>query len=180
MKKWAILLVFLSAGARAEPGPTVNWLMSTPMTLFDRGMDKLDADVKSSVNYAEEPPATTAFGYASYDWTLNEIVLRVNLHPKAQLTDEDCTTYRQRIEFMTYFGGDTEAEKRKNIADFLDRQFAHFGFQEKARPDKLGENMASIVYTEVAIYQPAPSRELLTCRGRIGDSASYKREQRAR
>jgi len=84
---YAILLtVIIAVSARAEPGPTVQWLMNEPATLFDLGMSKLNRLVENSIDYifSDEVGASTdrdeaKHGEASYDYNSNRIIIQLGI-----------------------------------------------------------------------------------------------------
>lgn len=188
----AALAVMLAGEAGAEPGPIGRWLMSQPVTLWDRGMDRADAAAKRAeraVGNAARTPAGAAWaaappaahmveGDAYYDWNANEITLRMAvIGATGTITHERCNDWRrgfmQALAFGFVFSIEDDGSARSVAAakelftEKIDGWFSHSGYVMKDRDTKLGEKLAQIVFVEVAALDGKTGKRTFECRGRI-------------
>ena len=107
-----LLATAVAAGGSvdAEPGPIGKWLMNTPVTLWDRGMDTIE-EVVGDLYYLSEPDDTGGrtirqIAWARYDWDSNEINIHfTRTHAYASYmgtpaTHEGCNTARKQLIYL--------------------------------------------------------------------------------
>lgn len=174
-----LLATWVATGGsvNAEPGPIGKWLMATPVTLWDRGMDAMEQEAKSL--YGLEPESWLPSGmkilgaWVSYFWDNNEITIHAwfpDTH-EVFIDHEWCNTIRARvISRITGFPpGVVEREMPDGssfaISDVIDGWFSHDGFQRPDRDDELGAKMARIIFVSVEITSEDGSG--IRCRDRI-------------
>ena len=161
----AALAVMLVGPAKAEPGPLGNWLMSQPVTLWDRGMDRADDAARRAAKFVgrdfrlDKDRQPTA--YATYHWANNEIVLRMLvIGADGNPTHKRCNAFWRKFLFHLPAG-------QPSLAAAVSHWFSHHGYRQQDRDDNLGEKLARIVFVEVQFYG---TKEDIECRGRLLDA----------
>ena len=173
----AVTIAACPHSLNAEPGPIGRWLMNTPVTLWDRGMDAMDEKAKGL--HELEPLSWLPAGmkilgaWVHYDWDNNEIDIFALFPdtPEVYIDHEWCNTVRTRvISRVTGFPeGMTETLVTDDgsfaISDVVGGWFSHSGYQEGDRDEALGEKLARIVFVEVLMQRNAGPG--IQCRDRI-------------
>lgn len=176
MKRIMVVAAVLSPVlAHAEPGPTINWLLSKPVSLFDWGMFKLEGEANRASQIAkEELGIRSLFTTTSYNWEDNRIYINAfnavrgqNLEPA---TNEKCEEIWNAL--INNLILDYNEDRVGRAASVLDSLFSHEGYAETDRDEELGQKMSRIVYVSVTIVgQPG-----VYCEGRIFEgSPSFRR-----
>ena len=173
----AALAVMLAGPAGAEPGPIGQWLMSQPVTLWDRGMDRADAAAERAGNAIMGGEGSKVWGGASYDWNNNEIDLRLDIlwHPGAA-SHELCNGFRRAfLARLLDYHPDVHtvpdpASLRRHVNKEIADWFSHYGYEKQNRDKKLGEKLARIVFVTVALGGRLGSRQRIDCRARMFES----------
>lgn len=177
----AALAVMLAGPASAEPGPIGQWLMATPVTLWDRGMDAAKNAARKAANSAARDgymgkktkyPLTTV----TYDWANNEINITVAsiFSDEGPWTHDRCNALRRTFLRRLAEGGTTEDDGSddfdallKNwLRSAIGRWFSHNGYRSTGRDQKLTEKLARIMFVEAGLHGLLGG---ITCRGRILD-----------
>ena len=184
----AALAAMLTGAATAEPGPIGNWLMSQPVTLWDRGMDRADAAARRAAKAIKPLKRSNLSGAAFYDWDNNEIGLYLNvMWDRGPITHEQCNVLRRGFLAALVHDGPDESDRRAMSAAaavggprlldeparmktlltrLVSRWFSHHGYERRSRDKKLGEKLARIVFVEVYL-QGAFDKGAIICKGRI-------------
>ncbi len=122
----AAVVVALAWPARAEFNPAVRWLMNQPVSLWDRGMDRMEEGVDRAANdlrrlYYQELFARIGIkngdkisfaGSRSLDWENNEILIGLSVigipfaasRPPRPPDHKICNTVRQFFLSILMFG----------------------------------------------------------------------------
>ena len=100
----AVLSVVLCDSGQAEPGPMTSWLMGEPLTLWDRGLDKLEDRVSQAIDREVlKIEDGYALGDVSYDWERDHIVRSVTIYVSVRsMGDRECSVPRFHGEFGVY------------------------------------------------------------------------------
>ncbi len=99
----AIAVAVCPHSSIAEPGPIGQWLMNTPVTLWDRGMDAMNKEASKlrDLNPSDWlPPGMVdpPHAFVSYDWDNNEIILYVSFNTQEIYIDHEwCNIVRRRV-----------------------------------------------------------------------------------
>lgn len=132
---------------QAEPTPTVNYLMKTPVSLFDYGMYKLDKSFKESAedNYKIDGKFPN-ISYVSYNFNLNKIsmvLIYVVESKKPNIKD-----IKNRMgEIIGQIRGTLSLGNYGLLSQF----FSHKGYTVKGKPDNIGKDLANIIELELSI-----------------------------
>ena len=141
--------------------------MEEPMSLWDRGMDRIEGDVDEAKDYVKDELGIIAFAWPSYDWDNNEINITLSiLHYQGEMTHEDCNKLRGL--FLDGFGFPREAgeDRRRNATiEMISYWFSHTGFTRNSRDKDLAEKLSRIIFVEVNMWGSVEKG--LSCRDRI-------------
>lgn len=183
MRRLLILaILFTSFAARAEPGPTINWLMNEPMSLWDWGVVSLREEAESvrrALGSLRHDLGVLPSS-AHYDFSDN----RINIHFRAgsnssdpQLIEGDCAFAWNGIVglFTAFHDGDSRESKAANL---LEGHFSHpGGYKVNSRPEDIGLRLSRITYVILEYSVADAENEIkIECFGRIIDEEpSYRR-----
>lgn len=170
-----VLPALFPSSSFAEPGPTVQWLMNAPVTLFDRGMDRLQTIAKEISEYrpimAKFPVKNPQiFSEAEYSFDDNEIVIRLSVYAAEwSPTINECKDIRGAVQFLILAGySDAKNFNEGKAANvFLGAIFSHNGWREKMRDNDLGSKLAQITFIEVDLNGKDSAG--VNCIGRIAE-----------
>lgn len=171
----AVLTGMLAGSAGAEPGPIGQWLMGTPVTLWDRGMDAASSAArKAAHSTAMKAIVPIPLVSVTYDWAENEINIRVQavFSDEGPWTHDRCNAARRTFLRHLGDGGTTEDDGseafdetlKKWLRSAISGWFSHYGYQSKGRDQKLTEKLARIMFVEVGLHGV---RGGISCRARI-------------
>lgn len=173
MRKYLVLMMmFVSFSVLAEPSGTVTYLMTEPVTLFDKGIGELRAGVFKSLRDDEFPELLyNLITQVDYDWDANRITIDGGAHQRSDTRKNVdpkklCERIVNRVKQNLGYDGNS-----KVLVDFgisgLARYFTHVGFKSKKEPDSLERDLASITVIKVSIYSSkndkSPFDKELTC-----------------
>jgi hypothetical protein len=153
-----IFFLFIAAGiSKAEPTPTVLYLMKTPVSMLDYGIYRLDRflrdESKKLINAKDEPEIGVTYNYDS-----NRIEIKFLYVIKAELSKgynikEEITWLIRKIK-ESYFGYDHKTGKPYKISkpggSVMRRFFSHQGYEFKSKPKNLVQELEKI--TEIYVH----------------------------
>lgn len=153
-----IFFLFIAVGiSKAEPTPTVLYLMKTPVSMLDYGIYRLDRFLKDEskklINAKDEPDIEVNYNYDS-----NRIEIRFSYLIQTELSKdynikEEITWLIRKIK-ESYFGYDHKtgkpSENRKPGGSVIRRFFSHQGYEFKSKPKNLVEELEKI--TEIYVH----------------------------
>ncbi len=175
----AVTVALCPLQSSAEPGPIGNWLMSQPVTLWDRGMDAINDEARDMYDVESEEwllgaPVELWAAWAGYHWDNNEIEISAlfrDVQDNIFIDHEWCNYVRRRVieqvlGIATLSGMDEAAtESWMDIAtQIIDQWFSHDGFR-RDRDEDLGAKLARIIFVKVKL-QPVDGSGI-ECRDRI-------------
>ena len=162
-----LAVLSVTAESIAEPGPIGRWLMTTPMSLWDKGMFEVGNTVKRATEHIAS--GYDARGGVNYDWDNNEINIWLSVHNYPNdLSHENCNKIRR-----TFIGhiASAKGEDDDNIAALLlyasiASWFSHIGYKTPhPGPSKnLGAPMSRIIFVKTEL---STKGETISCRDRI-------------
>jgi hypothetical protein len=142
----ALVVLVVSGGAKADPGPVVQWLMNEPASLFDLGMYRLEKDTERK-KIPIFGTSSDIMHYASYDWNKNRIKVGYVAYV-IPFTKILCKKYlnsaRSTLGFV--LGGEAVAG-----ASISAKFFQHNGYHKKSQPNKHMNKLDQIITVTVAL-----------------------------
>jgi hypothetical protein len=165
-----VMFVGFCFQARAEPGPVVEYLMGTPVSLFSFGMYRLTEDVR--LLNSQHP----AFFTAGYDWDANRIIVSAfSVNRDFAATKENCSSLINAMRTNGLINVETgqpfEGFKNSRYGDLFDP----IGFARKDAPaqhlDKIDEiiELKAIIRKDdshISCEGPLLSRKILVDSGK--------------
>jgi len=156
-----VFLLFITVGiSRAEPTPTISYLMNTPVSMLDFGILKLNTRLESFGNklmIGKTEPLITVF----YEWNSNRIkifysyLIKKGLY-KGQDIKQEITHLIEMIK-ESYFGYDHKTGKQTEFGRQGGSQllncFAHYDYVLKNEPKNLVKELEKIteIYISVVV-----------------------------
>ena len=153
-----ICVVLLAASpAAAEPGPIGNWLMSQPLTLWDKGMMAMREDAREAAKAVAAEKGTTHWITVAYDWKDNEIEVSFSVWGfGGELSHQHCNQTRRAFIFgLIGYRTDLDENEisRGRATGQIRTWFSHIGFVRKNRDKDLEKKLARIIFVKTALYR---------------------------
>ena len=170
---WALLTaVLLSSNVKAEPTPTVMWLMNEPVSIFEWGLNKMKKRLDSLEISAETGVLSRR---VHYNWDDNTITIATIVYPGI----ENVTKNACEEEWWTIaeaFGTTKDIESDEYVYKGVFRTtyeafFSHQDYTNKERPDNMVENLIDIMMVSVVYFTPA--LQLHECKGKLTTKELY-------
>lgn len=154
-----VFLLFIAVGiSKAEPTPTVSYLMNTPVSMLDFGMFKLNTllnDESAKLMISKTKPTIGV----DYDWDSNRIKIIILYYSKKELNEvhdmkKEITLLIEQIK-GAYFQYEHKAGKptraRKFGVSMIDRCFTPPGFVSAVQPKNLVEELDKIIEINIIV-----------------------------
>lgn len=172
----AAALLCIAAPARADPGPVVNYLLKTPVSLFGSGLIRLSQYLEKRTDgilSEKEKEYFSGISLTRYDWEKNRIYISYSVYKhgrapeKAKLDSQDlkhrCKSIAQA--FRSYGGVSTTtgayvSELIKN--SFYAEYFSPTGYTRNDAPERYLERLDKIIEIRVNLLHVHCSGELLS------------------
>lgn len=152
-----IFFLFMTVGiSKAEPNPTLLYLIETPVSMLDYGIYRLDRflrdESKKLLNAKDEPDIGV-----NYNFDSNRLEIRFSYFIKTELLKgydikEEITWLIRKIK-ESYFGYDHKTGKPSKISkpggSVIRRFFSHQGYELEGQPKNLIEELEKI--TEIYV-----------------------------
>ena len=174
-----VFILFITIGiCKAEPVPSVNYLMNEPASMFDIGLMRLKTAFNNHVGDWKiggiEPKL-----YAYYDWNKNRIFINVS-YGFYNETPKYLTTQVENMILLfkkTLFGLDDIGMPDPQVgSSTLYRYFDHDSYQSQNRPKNLGIELDSITEIGVAVWISGKDKPPICESPLIGKNFFWKRE----
>lgn len=135
----------------AEPSPVVDYLMHEPVSMLDRGLEKIEEDLyrnrgvltKNDGDLFDPEPIIRV----DYAWEENriQIFLKLTLTGNIKKTSQRMTAIQQHVEFVTAYlrGGLTMRP--------YDAFFRHKGYRSKESPENLVDKLVEITDIHIMV-----------------------------
>jgi len=161
MKTSLLLLLLLSVVpiCNAEPSPSVRYLMSEPVTLFDWGIIRLYEYLDEyTTHYLKTNSVQDIYSTVSYDSLRNNIMISTVVTRHSQGNESPASvrigsrdicktiTHTLRREFLT----DSDRHVRRSSGIY--RFFGHIGFKGKDEPIDCFDEIEKITVIDVSVY----------------------------
>ena len=159
------LISLISLSALSKPSDDVSYLMNTPLTLWDKGMLKLNEEVESISRWKNETSIYTGVGCsASYEFDKNKILILCMGKIDDKKTKDDAVTAAKQITKNVRLSLGYNVSDYSSYEEFLDahknnpylRQhpivdlFRHDSYQLADEPTQLGKHLEEI--TTIDLY----------------------------
>lgn len=148
--------------AIAGPDQTTSFLINTPATLMDMGIDRLRADL----NDALRPKWVVGYGRnVAYKWNENRIIFEVMLAPMSGGRSRTAAEH-EATEIINTIRGRLGIHDSKAVdgVSFAARRFMHAGFTSQGEPKDLWVNLDKLFVVRVWDYT---AEGLLACNGAL-------------
>ena len=170
----AVLLA--ASPAAAEPGPIGSWLMSEPLTLWDKGMMAMREDAREAAKAVAADKGAAHWISVTYDWEDNEIKVNFSVWGfRGDLSHQHCNQTRRAFIFGL-IGYRTDLDEKKVSKERATGQirtwFSHVGFVRKTRDKDLEQKLARIIFVSTSLRRDAkpftiPMGPSISCRDRL-------------
>ncbi len=165
------LLLAASCPAFGDPGPTVQYLMATPPSLFTYGIDKLEAGLTANLSSAGIIGSGAV--KVMYDWDKNKITLLIIAEaPIEALTDTECVRRVKEVKRWLLVDPDTGARRAGGMFNALmgysgakaaPDYFRQSGYSLATEPKDFDDRLEQIVTVDFDLSVPYPGTKLLRC-----------------
>ena len=160
----ACLLACCYTPARAEPTPTVEYLMGNNVSLLDWGLYQLEDYVHTLLpaqGIVEGGP--TVIVTVEYDWSANRIHIDVlSFHDEVQAGNEErawLEAAMHRLKWALGVNADTGTDDSGEYG-MVQHFFGHRGYVQNDEPDDLGRKIADLI--DITFTVPKPGSTGLT------------------
>jgi hypothetical protein len=164
-----LLLLGLAPICKAEPSPSVRYLMNEPVTLFDWGILRLYEYLDEyTAHYLKTNSVQDIYSTVRYDSPKNRIIISLVVTRQSLQQDETpasvraasssiCKTITQtlRREFLA----DRDRHVRRSSGIY--RFFGHIGFKGKYEPVDSFDEIEKITVIDVSVYSERDPGKLI-------------------
>jgi len=176
-----VFLLFISVGvSRAEPTPTISYLMNTPVSMLDFGIYKLEEFLDSNflaLAIAKCRPITEV----KYLYSSNRIEIKftyvalkeqskqlINLDLKNEIASSI-----KRLKYVFFALDEETGEPKQGCCSSINRFFSHQGYGLKNEPKNLGRELDQI--TEIYVEFLTPNKPYRCKSPLIGDKIYWEK-----
>ncbi len=176
MLRVLIIFLFFSlmnlGGSRAEPNQHSQFLMTTPVSLFDMGMFRLEQFIKEDIKTTQEiyekvwRKSTPMIHYEPtivYDWNSDKIIITTYLKPSVlidrAIKRQQCFDWIDYVQQRAGFYNGVNQKLENDILDIISSFFNHQSFTSVASKEAAGD-IADKIYLECIIPFTADAQTL--------------------
>lgn len=167
------ILLTASTLTFAEPTPTIRYLIGEPASLLDIGLlhlemlfHSLTAPTTSAMRIDGNEPLVEV----GYNWSENRILVNLVYLAGIGRADADVEADCKRVidQMRNMLSGPDESGRA-----YIERVFAHSGYDKKNAPANFGTELASVVITKVTLLyrnKTSTAPQTMICEGKLSSA----------
>ncbi len=165
-----IYLVASSEFVMAEPSPTVNYLINEPVSLFDRGMDRLAERMSESP--VLDFPNLSLSTFVDYNLKQNRIeILGIPFNEAKDVTEGKIWCKQIIHSFRGWLGVEAESGSSAMYQgkSLIYRYYTHHGYTKNGAPseDEIGKALDEMTHLEARIRLKKSNDRVLSCQAAL-------------